>query len=128
MCSYPSPIFFPYRLITHCKNVHNTFGDLPFLKGTIFIENYVSHEERLELLNVDEKLKKFMYGGYRFESIFTANYDPERLFSDKPISLESEPINNNMEYTSVYSAFLDDFKFVMGAETDCIQGTHISLF
>ncbi|OMJ21769.1 Decapping nuclease rai1, partial [Smittium culicis] len=64
-----------------------------------------------------------MYGGYRFESLFTTKYDPNpnSLNDENTKSLEDEVVDNNKEYSSVYSTYLGDFKLLMAGEVDCIQ-------
>ncbi|KAJ9063666.1 decapping endonuclease targeting mRNA [Entomophthora muscae] len=65
------------------------------------------------------------YWGYKFESLSTLSkpcpsdkQELEELIQERLRS----PVNNHNEHCSVFKSSLDNFRLLMGAEVDCIEG------
>ncbi|KAJ9053393.1 decapping endonuclease targeting mRNA [Entomophthora muscae] len=91
----------------------------------LFLNETKTEAKKAQETNQSERQKLMCYWGYKFESLSTLSkpcpsdkQELEELIQERLRS----PVNNHNEHCSVFKSSLDNFRLLMGAEVDCIEG------
>lgn len=77
-------------------------------KGTIYLEEHESNDRQESKFGKFDDQKLFCYYGYKFESCCTSG--------------ESDAVNTNVQYCSIFTSKLGDYDLLLGGEVDCLFG------
>lgn len=96
-------------------------------KGTIYIEEQVTEQNKARENQASDKQKLMSYWGYRFETLSTISKPPRQVTDSKndPHLKKrlTESANTNIQYCIVVKTKLGNNSILMGAEVDCCRGT-----
>ncbi|XP_022102390.1 decapping and exoribonuclease protein-like [Acanthaster planci] len=82
-------------------------------RGTIYISEVETEEERQRRLGMNHWEQQCMYGGYKFEQYVTSD--------GKKSPDTSQPVNNIEAFCSVVRSDLGPYKLLYSGEVDCLQ-------
>ncbi|KAF5391641.1 hypothetical protein D9757_002519 [Collybiopsis confluens] len=95
------------------------------VNGTLYLEEHRTEAQLEEKNNVKPHHRKMMYYGYAFESYCTSDA-PQ---ANAPHSHRDPPgwggdVNTNEQWCSVVRTKLDNMRFIIGGEVDCVQNQY----
>ncbi|XP_038067147.1 decapping and exoribonuclease protein-like [Patiria miniata] len=82
-------------------------------RGTIYISEVETEQDRQHRLEMNHWEKQCMYGGYKFEQYVTSD--------GKKAPDPSQPVNNIEAFCTVVRSDLGPFKLLYSGEVDCLQ-------
>ncbi|KAJ3223814.1 Dom-3 Z [Clydaea vesicula] len=95
--------------------------------NTIFMEENETLERKAASYGETEKEVKMSYYGYKFENIATISKPPSDLKkNDQELTdRNSEAVNTNVQYCSVWKSSLGTNSMILGGEVDCLYSENL---
>ncbi|KAJ1344877.1 hypothetical protein BSLG_000392 [Batrachochytrium salamandrivorans] len=92
------------------------------LGGTIYMEEHESEEKQSSKFGSSDKDMLFTYWGYKFETLSTIPIPPRKLIPHDPhlLERETETVNTNVQFCSVFASQYGPHDIVLGGEVDCL--------